>query len=128
MDSLSLVELKKIAKGRRIKQYYIMKRVDLIRILSMPELPEAMKIEKMTIRQLREKAKERGVRGFWSLNRAQLVDLLFPTGSTNQDEQNKSGTEKHDTPEKQNTHDVGVEKLQESGENGSNQTSLDVGS
>lgn len=128
MDSLSLVELKKLAKGRRIKQYYIMKRVELIRILSMNELPQAMKIEKMTIRQLRDMAKERGVRGFWSLNRAQLVDLLFPAGATNQDEQDKSGTEKHDTPQKENTHDVGVEKLQESGENRTDQTSLDVGS
>lgn len=128
MDSLSLVELKKLAKGRRIKQYYIMKRVELIRILSMPELPQAMKIEKMTIRQLRDMAKEKGVRGFWTLNRAQLVDLLFPAGTTNQDEQDKSGAEKHDNPQKENTHDVGVEKLQESGENRTDQTSLDVGS
>lgn len=78
MESLSLVELKQLAKTRRIKQYYILKRVQLIQLLSMAELPKSFIIEKMTIGQLREEAKRKGVRGFWTLRREQLVELLFP--------------------------------------------------
>jgi len=78
LHTLSLVELKKLAAGRRIKQYYIMKRLQLIQILSMPELPESFKIEKLTIHQLREQAKRQGIRGFWSLHRDDLVALLYP--------------------------------------------------
>lgn len=78
LDTLSLVELKKLAASRRIKQYYIMKRLQLIQLLSMPELPESFKIEKLTIHQLREQAKQRGIRGFWSLHRDDLVQLLYP--------------------------------------------------
>jgi hypothetical protein len=76
--TMSLVELKQQAKGRRIKQYYIMKRLQLIEVLSMKELPQSMKIEKYTIHELRNMAKAKGVRGFWSLHRDQLVDMLFP--------------------------------------------------
>jgi len=79
MDSLSLVELKQLAKQRRIKQYYILKRTQLIQLLTMPELPKSFIIEKMTISQLREEAKRKGVRGFWTLRREQLVELLFPS-------------------------------------------------
>lgn len=78
LTSLSLVELKQLAKGRRIKQYYIMKRHQLIQLLAMAELPETFKIEKMTIHELRDMAKDKGVRGFWSLHRDDLVRLLFP--------------------------------------------------
>lgn len=78
LDTLSLVELKKLAAVRRIKQYYIMKRLQLIQLLSMPELPESFKIEKLTIHQLREQAKQKGIRGFWSLHRDDLVRLLYP--------------------------------------------------
>ena len=78
LTSLSLVELKQLAKGRRIKQYYILKRTQLIQLLSLPELPETYKIEKFTIHQLREMAKTKGIRGFWSLHRDDLVALLFP--------------------------------------------------
>lgn len=112
-STMSLVQLKKAAKGRRIKQYYIMKRVDLIRILSLPELPQEMKIEKMTIHQLRQTAKDRGIRGFWGLNRSALVELLFHT-SANQNQQDKGDADKHYTPEKENAHNVGVENLQNS--------------
>jgi hypothetical protein len=79
MESLSLVELKQLAKQRRIKQYYILKRAQLIQLLSMSELPQSFIIEKMTINQLREEAKRKGIRGFWTLRREQLVQLLFPT-------------------------------------------------
>lgn len=77
---MSLVELKQVAKTRRIKMYYTKKRVELIRLLSMPELPDSFKIEKLTILQLREQAKERGMRGFWKLSRDELVKVLYPTG------------------------------------------------
>uniref|UniRef100_A0A6C0AJE9 Rho termination factor N-terminal domain-containing protein n=1 Tax=viral metagenome TaxID=1070528 RepID=A0A6C0AJE9_9ZZZZ len=79
MESLSLVELKQLAKQRRIKQYYILKRSQLIQLLSLAELPKSFIIEKMTISQLREEAKRKGVRGFWTLRREQLVELLFPS-------------------------------------------------
>jgi len=79
MDSLSLVELKQLAKQRRIKQYYILKRAQLIQLLNMAELPKSFIIEKMTISELREEAKRKGVRGFWTLRREQLVELLFPS-------------------------------------------------
>jgi hypothetical protein len=78
LSSLSLVDLKQLAKGRRIKQYYIMKRHQLIQILSLPELPESFRREKLTIVELRDEAKAKGIRGFWSLNREQLLDLLYP--------------------------------------------------
>lgn len=77
-SSLSLVELKQQAKGRRIKQYYIMKRQQLIEVLSLAELPQSMKIEKYTIHELRAMARTKGMRGFWSLHREELVDRLFP--------------------------------------------------
>ena len=113
-STMSLVELKKAAKGRRIKQYYIMKRIELIRILGLPELPQEMKIEKMTIHELRRQAKERRIRGFWQLNRSALVDLLFNTPA-NQNQEDKGNTDKHDAPQKQDTHDVRIENSQESG-------------
>jgi hypothetical protein len=78
LSTLSLVELKQLAKGRRIKQYYIMKRQVLIQLLALPELPESLRREKLTIHQLREEAKRKGIRGFWSLHRDQLLDLLYP--------------------------------------------------
>jgi hypothetical protein len=85
MDSLSLVELKQLAKQRRIKQYYILKRAQLIQLLTMPELPRSFIIEKMTIAQLREDARRKGVRGFWTLRREQLVELLFPSENLSDD-------------------------------------------
>lgn len=78
LSTLSLVELKKLAKGRRIKQYYIMKRHQLIQILSLPELPESFRREKMTIVELRDEAKRKGLRGFWNLHREDLLNLLYP--------------------------------------------------
>ncbi len=77
---MSLVELKQLAKTRRIKMYYTKKRHELIRLLSMPDLPDSFKIEKLTIVQLRQEAKNRGLRGFWGLSREELVKLLYPDG------------------------------------------------
>jgi hypothetical protein len=82
LSSLSLVDLKKLAKGRRIKQYYIMKRLQLIQILSLPELPESFRREKLTIQELRDEAKRKGIRGFWSLHREELLNLLYPPEET----------------------------------------------
>lgn len=112
---MSLIELKKHAKGRRIKQYYVMKRQQLIQLLSMKELPEAMKIEKMTIHQLRDKAKEKGIRGFWNLRREQLVELLFPTQqtTTNENEKNEGNTDKHNEPQKHDSQEIRVENLED---------------
>lgn len=81
MDSMSILELKQLARQRRIKMYYTKKRVELIRLLSMPDLPDAYKIEKLTIIQLREQATKKGLRGFWKLSRDELVDLLYPNGT-----------------------------------------------
>jgi hypothetical protein len=79
LHTLSLVELKQRAKGRRIKQYYIMKRLQLIQLLSLPELPHPLVLEKLTILQLREEAKSKGIRGFWGLSRGDLLEMLYPT-------------------------------------------------
>jgi hypothetical protein len=117
---LSLLELKQQAKGRRIKQYYIMKRTQLIEILSLAELPAAMKIEKMTIIELREKAKERGLHGFWGLSRDRLVELLFPPNeengkvreaAPNKNQENHGEADKHHEPEEHDTEEIGIEDV-----------------
>jgi hypothetical protein len=97
-DSMSLVDLKKVAKTRRIKMYYTMKRHDLIRLLSMPELPESFKLEKLTIVQLREQAKEKGLRGFWTLSRSELMNLLYPPLPTKQKNEDRNQEDEHDDP------------------------------
>jgi hypothetical protein len=100
-QSMSLIELKQAAKGRRIKQYYIMKRRDLIEVLSLIELPFTMKLEKMTIIELREEAKRRGIKGFWALNRENLAELLYPRNETAADknQEDKSNTYEHNDPQ-----------------------------
>lgn len=108
MDSLSLIQLKQIAKTRRIKQYYIMKRYQLIHLLSMNELPSSFRIEKLTIHQLREQARQKGIRGFWTLRRDELVDLLYPDNRTSQKEkQNCENSENHECPKNANPEEVG---------------------
>lgn len=114
LDSLSLAELKKHAKGRGIKQYYIMKKEDLLALLKMPEIPLSYKIEKMTITELREIAKGRGLRGFWGLSKSEITRLLFPEhqevnhASSNQHEKNDSKACEHENPENQDPKQVGV--------------------
>lgn len=119
--TLSLVELKQIAKTRRIKMYYIKKRVELIHLLSLPELPAEMKIEKMTIHELRAEAKRRDIRGYWTLRREKLVELLFPQNdghrntdetASYQDQEDHRNTHEHDSPEKHESKDVGVQDTQ----------------
>jgi len=94
MDSMSLVELKQLAKGRRIKQYYIMRRAQLIELLKLTEMPRALVLEKKTIIELRQEAKQKGMRGFWRMTRGQLLALLYP--EPKEDDDNNSQTSQHD--------------------------------
>lgn len=117
MDQLSLPELKQVARSRHIKQYYILKRAELIRLLTMPELPASYRIEKMTIHDLREEAKKRNVRGFWNLRRDRLVALLFPEHLHNtppyKNEEYEGETQEHHDPQEHDPKDVGVQKIQD---------------
>ena len=101
IESMSLVELKQFAKTKKIKQYYIMKRADLIEILTMKELPFKYTLEKMTITEMRNLAKERGMRGFWSLSKNQLSEKLF----TSHNEKKDNGeTSEHEDPENEDSY------------------------
>jgi hypothetical protein len=121
MDRLSLPELKQVARSRNIKQYYILKRAELIRLLSLPELPKSYRIEKMTIHELREEAKTRNIRGFWSLRRDRLVSLLFPEHAEGTEgvhdttpkkhEEDERETQEHHDPEEHDPKEVGVQKV-----------------
>lgn len=111
---MSLIDLKKLAKEKRIKQYYIKKRSELIDLLTMEELPQQFKIEKMTIAELRQLAKDRGLRGFWCLHRDDLIKILFPNQEsvkeTTSDKQNNNQCKaaEHEDPQSHNTDDVRV--------------------
>ena len=99
------VELLHVAKERKpkIKRYYIMSRAELIRILSLPTLPEGMVLEKKTIRELQEEAKAKGIPKVWSLRRHQLMEILYPQSgslSSEQKDQNDDDRKKHDDPKK----------------------------
>ena len=114
VHTLSLVDLKQLAKVHNppIKYYYIKSRVELIQILT-SEFTEQMKVEKMTIHQLRKDAREKGHINVWKMRRPQLVELLFPSNprsdsGSEKDEKNNNHTEKHDNPEKSESKDVGV--------------------
>lgn len=122
---MSLNELKahcaKLPKGRRIKHYYIKSRAELCYLLSLPELPKEMQVEKMTIHDLRKMAKEKNIRGIWSLSKGELQDLLFPehqewdtsTVSTMQkDHQNQDNAKKHHSPQNADSKNVRTKNLQ----------------
>jgi hypothetical protein len=114
-DSMSIVELKQVAKTRRIKMYYTKKRLELIRLLSMPDLPDTYKIEKLTIVQLRQNATEKGLRGFWKLSRDELVNLLYPGGTLtdNVDQKPKISNHPYEDENQQSdqSSDVGVKHV-----------------
>ena len=119
LNAMSLLNLKKMAKGRRIKQYYILPKTKLVELLSLPDLPQKYKIEKMTIVELRETAKERGLRGFWSLNKEDLTRTLFPkdddaieNAPAHQKEENDSQAGEHEEPQKKNADEVRVEVVE----------------
>ena len=77
---LSLPDLKVLARDRvpKIKNYYIMKKAQLIQYLLMTELPEKMIIEKKTLKTLQEEAKARGIPKVWKMRRAELLEVLYP--------------------------------------------------
>jgi hypothetical protein len=111
-QKMYLADLKLLAKTRRIKLYYIKTKDELIELLKMPELPLAMRIEKMTIHQLRAEAKKRGMTGYFSLRRDALVTLLFPQdvdeATPNKNEEDQGETNKHHQPEEHDTKEIGV--------------------
>ena len=113
---MSLVELKQEAKNHvpKIKKYYIMSRLELIKILSMTEFPEDMIIAKKTIEELRNEIRKLNLPGvnLWKLKRCELIEILYP--STKQDNQNYNGGEKHYNPQKGDSNQVGVNILKDS--------------
>jgi hypothetical protein len=108
---MSLTELKKVArdlpKERKIKQYYIKSRHELIQLLTMPELPDTFRIEKLTLADLRKEAQEKGIPNLWKYRRNQLRDLLYPSPKE-QNENNENGKE-HDDPKKGESENVGIQ-------------------
>ncbi len=104
-NEMTLIELKQAAKGRGIKMYYIKKHAELVHLLSLPELPLELRLQKRTIRELREEAKERGIPGVWKYSRAQLMDLLYPSkkAASDQNQENHGDAKEHDDPEEHNT-------------------------
>jgi hypothetical protein len=124
-NSMSLAELKaycaKLPKGKRIKHYYIKSRAELCHLLSLPELPAEVRVEKLTIHDLRKMAKEKNIRGIWNLNKRELQDLLFPenqewdtaTLSTlDQDEKNEDDAQEKDRPENARPKKVWVQDVE----------------
>lgn len=121
--NLPIIELKKLAKCRKIKQYYIMKKDDLVELLLMEELPFKYRLEKMTITELRALAKERGMRGFWGLSKEELTRVLFP--STGDDQQKNHGEAgEHEDPQDENANKVGVQTPKDSLEQGADHVAL----
>ena len=115
-NKMYLADLKLLAKNRRIKMYYIKTKEELVTLLGMAELPQSMKVEKMTIHELRKEAKKRNVSGFWSLRRGDLVKLLFPENvnqaAPNKDEEDHREADEHHQPEEHDPKEVGVENVQ----------------
>jgi hypothetical protein len=100
-STLSLLDLKRAAKGRGIKLYYVRPKEELIQLLSLPELPLELRLQKKTIRELRQEAKSRNLRGFWGLSRGELLDLLYADqeGAAHKNQKNESDTDEHDDPQ-----------------------------
>lgn len=93
-----LVVLKTMARDHNppIKQYYIKTRLELIKILSMKELPESFILEKKTIAELRKEAIEKGHKNIWKLKRAELMELLYPGSQQNNQDDNHA--KEHNDP------------------------------
>lgn len=118
MEHMSLVELKLLAKGKHIKFYYTKSKRELISLLSLPDLPKYVTVQKITIRALREEAKQKQIERIWSKSRQELiailypefVDLLYPKVdvwkqqyAADQDKQNQCDTNEHDDPQQHST-------------------------
>ena len=97
-SALSLLELKRLAKGRKIKLYYIRPKDELVHLLSLAELPLELRLQKKTIRQLRDEAKEKKLTGFWGLSRGELLELLYQTPA-DKNEKNQGHAHEHDDPQ-----------------------------
>jgi hypothetical protein len=106
--SMCLTELKQAAKDHvpKIKQYYIKSRLELIRLLTMKQLPQEMVIEKKTIAELRKEAQLRKLPNLWKLRRAELVELLYP--SPQKDDKDNDDGKEHDDPKEGEGEEVGV--------------------
>jgi hypothetical protein len=114
-----------VQRGIKLKNYYILPKAKLVELLSMPEIPLKYRIEKMTIIELRALAKERGLVGISGLKKIQLTRLLFPEDnnaventSTHQHEKNDGKAGKHENPENQDSNQIGVELVKNSGQQG----------
>jgi len=109
--SMSLIDLKQAAKNHvpKIKQYYIKSRIELIKLLTMSELPVEMLISKKTIADLRKEAQDRKLPNIWKLRRSELVELLYPSSEQNNEDNNSR--QKHDNPEKSERDQVGINVL-----------------
>jgi predicted transcriptional regulator len=115
---LSLPELKVIARTRRIKQYYILKKNVLINLLTMPELPQSYILEKRTVKSLRDQAKAQGIVRYSKMSRDTLIARLFRTqdvGDTtsHEDEEDQGKAEEHHNPQKHNAQDVRVHNVKD---------------
>jgi len=134
LTTLSLQQLKKMAMGRRIKKYYILPKAELIELLGMPELPEKYRIEKMTIIELRDIAKKRDLRGFWSMSKKELTRMLFPENNdvvedraAHEKKQDNSEAGKHEDPQRQDPENVRVQVVENAGEEGLDDMKFNVG-
>ena len=78
IETLSLVELKQLAKEKHIKYYYTKSKHELVELLSLKDIPTFVKLQKITIKTLRREAKEKEIVKIWSKSRQQLVEELYP--------------------------------------------------
>jgi hypothetical protein len=114
--AMSLAELKQVAKSHvpKIKQYYIKSKIELIQILTLKDFPEEMIISKKKISELRREAQARKLPGIWTLRRAELIQLLYP--STNQDNKDNNNGQKHNNPQKGERHQIRVNVVEDTKE------------
>jgi hypothetical protein len=119
LSKMTRAQLKTMAKGRGIFQYYILPKDDLVALLSMPEVPKAHKLKKMTIVQMRALATERGLSGFWGLHKKDLCRALFPEhddtvqyGPSHKKKQDDGKTTEHQYPKNQDAENVGIQVVE----------------
>jgi hypothetical protein len=79
METMEYAELKKLAKERRIKKYYVMPKAELVKLLSMPELPQTYAIAKKTYKELLKEAQEKNIARSWTKTKQELIEILYPT-------------------------------------------------
>jgi hypothetical protein len=107
-SNLPLTELKRLAKGRRIKMYYTKSIRELRWLLAQTDLPMKYKVEKFTIKELRDQAKEKNIRGFWTLSRGQLSALLYPDTTSQDNDKYDNNAKENGSPKSENSNQVGV--------------------